>query len=191
MLQFPNKPHNGGAKDGEFEMSLGSPESMGRVEPVARLEFACPQSLAIVRAVDGHLVRWHRGIPSGARSACRCSRCFMFASEPWRRFPRFAVGSGLPQSYCRKCLKNKAITTVGSTEVEAWHLHSRWHPPASPFRLPRIGCEVMLSTTVASWKATCRGDRPNVDRRDYVERQNRIWLGPGSRTPHGAWAGDP
>ena len=30
MLRVQNKPHNGGAKDGEFEMSLGMSPSSGR-----------------------------------------------------------------------------------------------------------------------------------------------------------------
>lgn len=43
------------------------------------------------------------GIRSGERLACRCARCSMFASEPWRRSPRFAVGSGLrPSSSWRR-----------------------------------------------------------------------------------------
>ncbi len=57
MLRLSNKPHNGGAKDGEFEMSLGSSESMERVEPVARRGLARPKSLATARTVAGHFVR--------------------------------------------------------------------------------------------------------------------------------------
>ena len=81
MLQFPNKPHNGGAKDGEFEMSLGSSESMGRVEPVARRGLACPQSLATARARAGHLVRQqpsHRHhLASSRRRQRRLSRLLL------------------------------------------------------------------------------------------------------------------
>ncbi len=57
MLRFANKPHNGGAKDGEFEMLLGISRTVVSVERVACRRVACSQSLAIARAVAGHPVR--------------------------------------------------------------------------------------------------------------------------------------
>ena len=50
-------PHNGGAKDGEFEMSLGLSRTVVGVERVACCGVARSQSLAIAGADDGDSVR--------------------------------------------------------------------------------------------------------------------------------------
>jgi hypothetical protein len=54
MLRLQNKPHNGGAKDGEFEMSLGMSRTMVGVERMAGGWVARPQSLAVADSVDGN-----------------------------------------------------------------------------------------------------------------------------------------
>jgi hypothetical protein len=46
----------------------------------------------------GSPFRWHCGIRNGARLACRCERCFMFANVRWRQFPISGIGIGLPRS---------------------------------------------------------------------------------------------
>jgi hypothetical protein len=53
MLRLQNQPHNGGAKDGEFEMSLGLSRTVVGAERVACRWIARTQSLAIAGTVDG------------------------------------------------------------------------------------------------------------------------------------------
>src|SRR3970040_142889 len=73
MLQLSNKPHDGGAKDGQFEMSLAVSQSVVGVERMAGSRVARRASLAIAHAHGGHPVcprtadrlhmaprRWHQ-----------------------------------------------------------------------------------------------------------------------------------
>jgi hypothetical protein len=57
MLQLQNKPHDGGAKDGEFEMSLELFRAMVGVERMVGSWIARSQSLATAGVADGHFVR--------------------------------------------------------------------------------------------------------------------------------------
>jgi hypothetical protein len=72
MLRLLSQPHNGGARDGEFEMlSLAVSERVAGVERLALCRVACPQSLAAAgaacgdracsRSPHGHHVASHRG----------------------------------------------------------------------------------------------------------------------------------
>jgi hypothetical protein len=57
MLRLLNQPHNGGAKDGEIEMSLAVSERVVGVERVAGGWIARPKPLAACGAAGGYFVR--------------------------------------------------------------------------------------------------------------------------------------
>ncbi len=56
MLQLPNKPHDGGAKDGRVEMSLAVSQSVVGVERMAGSRTARCASLAVARTAGGRPV---------------------------------------------------------------------------------------------------------------------------------------
>ena len=59
MLRLLKLPHNGGAKDGKFGMSLGMSRTVVGVERMAVGRVARPQSLAAARIADGHVAgKW-------------------------------------------------------------------------------------------------------------------------------------
>ena len=55
MLRSENKPHNGGAKDGEIEMSLGMSRTVVGVERVVVRRFARSQLLAVADIAGVHV----------------------------------------------------------------------------------------------------------------------------------------
>ena len=55
MLRSENKPHNGGAKDGEFDMSLGMSHTVVGVERMVVGWVARSQSLAVAGIDDGDI----------------------------------------------------------------------------------------------------------------------------------------
>ncbi len=150
MPQFANKPHNGGAKDGEFEMSLGSSGSMERVEPVARRRFACPQSVATARAVAGHLVRQrtsHRHhLASSRRGERRLSRLLLLH-----------CGGGTQDQIDRHALGDADFADLASARA----------PAAGDRRLPHQ----------AVWAKSRRGGRPSQPHagRASTARSVSVW----------------
>jgi hypothetical protein len=72
MLRLLNKPHDGGAKDGEFEMSLGMSGAVVGVGRMVGCGIARSQSLAVVCIADRYVVcQWS---PHGDDLAPRCRR---------------------------------------------------------------------------------------------------------------------
>ncbi len=99
MLRLLTMPHNGGAKDGEFEMSLGLSRTVVGVERVACCGVARSQSLAIAGADDGDSVRQrssHRNdlVASGRRQQ-RLPRLVLlpYQRRTQQQFGRLATGS--------------------------------------------------------------------------------------------------
>ena len=74
MLRLLRQPHNGGAKDGRFEMSLAMPERVVGVERLAGGRIARPQPLASAGAADGRCCSRTAAAPSPRGCAPPASR---------------------------------------------------------------------------------------------------------------------
>jgi len=98
MLRLEHKPHNGGARDGKSEMSLGMSSAVVGMERMVDGRVARSQSLAVAGLDDGHVVgrRSPHGdhLAAGRRRQRRLSRLLLLPRlrRTQERIDRHAVG---------------------------------------------------------------------------------------------------
>jgi len=84
MLRLLTVPHDGGAKDGEFEMSLGLSRTVVGMERLAGGRFARPESLEVASAVDGDFVRQRSPLCFPKTSSGNSTTCQGTQQRKWR-----------------------------------------------------------------------------------------------------------
>ena len=135
MLRLLKRPHGGGAKDGEIEMSLGLSRRLVGVERVAGGRFARSQSLAVAGAVDRHSVcrrsSYGDDLAQGRRRGERLPRFFYFLQSVGRNSN--SIASQLVVLALRTLpLPDRLLLVIDDSPTKRYGPHVEGADPAKP-----------------------------------------------------------